>query len=54
MIDDYDKRQLQKMQKRLKSFCEGDLPLSCLVNDLSGLLSALQTVDEGLDHAFVK
>jgi hypothetical protein len=43
-MSDYNQRQYCQMLERLTAFEQGRLPLNTLVNDLEGLLNALQGV----------
>jgi hypothetical protein len=46
MVNDYDKRQLELMLKKIILYRRDALILSNLINDLGSLVDVLETVDE--------
>lgn len=46
MVNDYDKRQLELMLKKIILYRQDALILSNLINDLGSLVDVLETVDE--------
>ena len=51
-MNEFDKRQFDIMILKIKSFKEGYLPLSELINDLEALLSVLSFQDKSWNDTF--
>lgn len=45
MVNEYDRRQLELMQKQISFFREGSLSLQMLINNIGSLIDALENIE---------
>lgn len=53
MLSEYNLRQLNLMQEKIKQYREKGIRIDQLINDLEALLNCLEDIDEGWKNSFL-